>query len=204
MKTRLFIMPFIFALLFSACEKNESIQTITQDSAAVSEITRQEISHDAVSLGKEQRIAEGKLLTEPIAYCNVSGTYEPQATTYTKPLLVLINEFSISAGDFFPAYLKDNEIGTFFGSRTNGAGGSVRSFGPFGYFDLAINYTSTLAWRRKEVTTKNGIKTHYLEGVGVSPDIEYEITMDDFLNDYKDYKAAVEKALLDLIEKNNE
>ena len=44
---------------------------------------------------------------------------------YDKPLLVLTDEFSTSAGDVFPALLQDAGRGKLFGYRTAGAGGSV-------------------------------------------------------------------------------
>src|SRR5262249_24942773 len=44
---------------------------------------------------------------------------------YTKPLIVLVDEFSASGGDAFPATIQDNARGPILGMRTMGLGGTV-------------------------------------------------------------------------------
>ena len=61
---------------------------------------------------------------------NATGslTLEPAAVSYTKPLMVLTDEFSASGADMFPAIIQSNNRGPLFGMRTMGAGGSVVGF----------------------------------------------------------------------------
>lgn len=64
--------------------------------------------------------------TAPLSL-NASGslTLNPTPVFYTKPLIVLTDEFSASGGDMFPAIIQDNSRGLIVGMRTMGAGGSV-------------------------------------------------------------------------------
>jgi len=150
-------------------------------------------------------LAEGDVLTKPVATCGDDGLIHPMVTdkgkkiVYTKPILILVNEFSVSAADMFPASLQDAGRATIFGGRTCGAGGSVRTTGNLGYSDFRISQTETLAVRSKEIESPSGVKTSYLENVGVIPDIEYSITVDDFMEGYEGYKKAIENALRGVI-----
>lgn len=150
-------------------------------------------------------IARGAFLTEPIAICGNDGMIHPYKNeegdqiTYLKPILMLVNEMSISAADMTPAPLQDAGRIKVLGSRTNGAGGNVETTPHIGHSDFQVSQTESLAVRPKETTTPNGVKTRYLENVGVAPDIEYEITYDDFMNGYLGYRQAVDNAIRDMV-----
>lgn len=150
-------------------------------------------------------LAEGDTLTKPIDICGGDGMIHPAKDNdgtlyvYTKPLLMLVNEWSISAADMFPAPLQDAGRAKIFGSQTCGAGGSVITTGNLGYSDFRVSQTQTIAVRSKDVITSDGVSTRYIENVGVMPDVPYSITTDDFMNDYGDYVKAVEKTLLDMV-----
>ncbi len=72
--------------------------------------------------------SENRARTGPLPICSPSLDRIPAAVTYNKPLMVITDEFSTSAGDGFPAALQDARRGPIFGYRTNGAGGSVLNF----------------------------------------------------------------------------
>lgn len=147
----------------------------------------------------------GELLSAPVSLCQFDNHVEPYITkngqliAYTKPILLLVNEFTVSAGDTFAAIMQDNGIATLFGSRTNGAGGFVEHTSPIGYSELRTSYTLSLSERKNAVKLPDGTETKYIEGVGVTPDIEYDITLDDFVGGYQGYKKIIEKAVIDLI-----
>jgi peptidase S41-like protein/PDZ domain-containing protein len=151
-------------------------------------------------------IAEGKYMTDPVRLCDPREMIDPWTdesgvqTSYTKPILMLINELDFSGGDAFPAQMQDAGRATLFGHRTAGAGGTVGSFGPFGFSDLTFRITESLMWRAKSITLEDGSSTNYVENVGVRPDIEYDITMDDFLNGYRGYQNAIAESVISLIE----
>ncbi len=149
-------------------------------------------------------LAKGTPLTEPAPICFGGGTIKPAretglaSATYTKPILILVDEFSASAAEMFPALLQDAGRATVFGSRTMGAGGSVGEIGPIGTSDVTVTITESLVRRSKEITAPGGTMTHYIENVGVIPDVPYEITLDDYLNGYDGYLRALERAALEM------
>jgi hypothetical protein len=93
---------------------------------------------------------------------------------YTKPLIVLVDEFSTSAGDIFPAMLQDNKRGPLVGARTNGGGGSVSTW-PAGFYSesLATN-TNTLVVRLEPIYTPDLPAAPYIENIGARPDVRLE------------------------------
>jgi len=97
--------------------------------------------------------------------------------------------------------LQDAGVAKIFGWRTRGAGGNVRPVGPFGNSDIRISITESLMWREKPVDLGEGRTTNYIENVGVVPDYPYDVTLDDFLNGYKGYRAAIETALRDMLKR---
>lgn len=112
--------------------------------------------------------------------------------SYTKPILVLINEKDISGGDLFPAIMQDNKRATLFGTRTAGAGGVVlHTHFPNRFGIKEISYTASLSER----ADKNPI-----ENLGVAPDIEYKLTEDDLQNNYRGYVKAVNAAVMSLLD----
>ena len=128
----------------------------------------------------------GRRFTTP-TYLFGMDTIVPSQVRYTKPIMVLINELDFSCADFFPAILQDNGRAKLFGVRTAGAGGGVKSLEVPNQLGVAgFSYTWTIGQR----TTGKPI-----ENLGVSPDVEYQITADDLRNGMAGYKKAVNAAL---------
>lgn len=116
--------------------------------------------------------------------------------TYTKPIVVLINELDFSCGDFFPAILQDNNRATLVGTKTSGAGGIVDGVSYPNIFGLkGFGFTQSIAFR------KNG---EPIENLGVSPDIELKFTANDLANNYIDYIARVNQIVQKIIEQKEE
>lgn len=138
-------------------------------------------------------ISQRKFLTNPVSL-NLTGTFgmiQPAVKVrYTKPVLMLINEFDFSGGDAFPAIMRDNGRVTLFGQQTSGAGGNVREYGPLTHSFFKLSLTESLMVR------PNG---SYMENRGIVPDIAYDITEDDFMNGYRGYVRAFTKEALQLV-----
>jgi C-terminal processing protease CtpA/Prc len=100
-----------------------------------------------------------------------SLTLEPSPVRYTKPLMVLIDEFSSSGGDMFPAIIQSNGRGPLFGMRTMGAGGSVVGFNAPAYTESFFRVTVSLMNRGHIVQTPDYPPAPYIENIGVRPDI---------------------------------
>lgn len=150
-------------------------------------------------------MAHGASLTDPFPLCSVAESLTPAKRAegtpiaYTKPILLLVNELDASAADVFPALLQDGGRATLLGARTMGAGGNVVKVGPMGNSDFSVRITESLMWRPKAVADGKGGTTNYIENVGVTPDIPYAIGIDDILDGYAGYRAAIEQALLEML-----
>ncbi|WFU71459.1 S41 family peptidase [Bradyrhizobium sp. CB2312] len=110
----------------------------------------------------------------------------PAPNHYTKKVVVAVNENSFSAAEFLAAIMQDNHQAIIFGQRTGGAGGLVRSvelspdFKKAGISDFKLTWT--LAWRSSGSP---------IEDLGVTPDIFYNITVDDLRSGYVGYREAL-------------
>lgn len=130
---------------------------------------------------------EGRHLSNPVYLDGISHLYPHRLAHYSKPILVLANELSISCADFFPAIIQDNKRGLVFGTRTAGAGGIVLTASHTNLFGVeAYTLTGSIAVR------PDG---NPLENLGVSPDIYYEMKAADIQNNYDGYRKAVLEAL---------
>jgi hypothetical protein len=115
---------------------------------------------------------ENRGRSEPVSL-NSTGSLQlqPVAGAYTKPLLVLTDEFSASGGDMLPAILQSNHRGPIFGWRTMGAGGSVVGFSGPSFTESFFRITVSLMNRGHVVTTPDFPPAPYIENIGVRPDI---------------------------------
>lgn len=114
----------------------------------------------------------------------------PKAS-FTRPILVLVNELDFSGGDFFPAMLQDAGRAKIFGTRTAGAGGYVLNVSYPNFFGVeGFTITGSIAKRA------NG---QPIENLGVTPDIPYELTAEDLKSGLKNYKDAINAAVQGLL-----
>jgi C-terminal processing protease CtpA/Prc len=119
---------------------------------------------------------------------------------YTKPILLLTDEFSVSTADEFAALMQDNHAATLFGWRTGGLGGNNTSYPAGTYSESTAGLTRAIMVRPHTVTTPDFPPTQYVENVGVRPDTEYDyMTADNLVNSGRPFVAAFSKAISDLI-----
>jgi hypothetical protein len=104
---------------------------------------------------------------------NSSGSFEltPAPVVYTKPLVVLVDEFTTSSGDMLAAILQDNHRGPLLGMRTNGAGGNNIMFDCTTFTESSCSIVAGLMNRGVMISTPEFPPTPYIENVGVRPDI---------------------------------
>lgn len=134
---------------------------------------------------------DGRSLTRANYYFGISTLTPHPWGSYSKPILMLVNELDFSGGDFLPAILQDNKRATIMGSTTAGAGGYVLTHSHPNQFGISsYNLTGSIAERLDHTP---------IENLGVTPDIAYELTVNDLENGYMDYAIAIQKALDDLL-----
>lgn len=148
-------------------------------------------------------------LTKPIPIDDVTILRAPARDqrgiiAYTKPLMVLIDEFSASGGDAFAATIQDNGRGPLFGHRTMGAGGNVTNWDAGSYSEGFVSMTQSLMSRKYERAEAGGYPVSpYVENVGVHPEIEAEyMTRENLLTGGKPFVDAFVSAMIEHIRKN--
>ncbi|MDQ6675938.1 MAG: S41 family peptidase [Acidobacteriota bacterium] len=120
---------------------------------------------------------------------------------YTKPILVMTDEFSLSAAEAFTMILQDEKRATVFGMRTDGGGGNPASYQAGAYSEGSTRVTRTFVTRKTEVKTPDFPASHYLENTGVYPDVLQDyMTKDNLLNGGKSFFASAVAAMNGLIE----
>jgi C-terminal processing protease CtpA/Prc len=113
--------------------------------------------------------------------CGVSPTREAprdrltgQVLAYSKPVVVLIDDWSISAAESFASVMQDNGRALLVGTRTAGAGATVTSSLAGYYGDGAMSVSRGLVVRSKQVSVSGFPATSLIENVGVRPDVELD------------------------------
>ncbi len=136
---------------------------------------------------------QGRAISEPLFLKGLEMINPSTQAVYSKPLLVVVNELCFSGGDFFPAILQDNKRATILGHRTAGAGGLVEE----------SEIASILGVDSFSVTTSIGERNdgNPIENLGVSPDIVYDLTVDDVQSGFRGYAAAIQKGIDSLLTK---
>jgi hypothetical protein len=113
------------------------------------------------------------------------------ATRYTKPLLILVDSLNFSCGDLFPAIMQDNHRATIMGTRTAGAGGYVKYANFPNLSGLSeFSYTGSLTERSNQ---------QLIENQGVIPDIIYEVSENDLLHRFSEYREKIVETMESLI-----
>jgi hypothetical protein len=122
-------------------------------------------------------------VTEPVPICTSSLERDPVSNAYTKPVMMLVDEFSTSTADSVAAMFQENNRGVLYGYRTNGAGGNniAMANGPF--TEGSVGMTIGVQVRKTPVLREGYPFTGVIENVGVHPDIvEDYMTRENLLN----------------------
>jgi hypothetical protein len=156
----------------------------------------------------ETAYREVRGMTGSIPACSVTFENDPardaagNIAAYTKPMIILIDEFSISAGDIFPAMLQDNRRGPLVGTRTSGAGGSVSTWTVGFYSEISASNTNTLVIRKDVISTPEYPSAPFIENIGARADIHLDyMTRENLLNQGRPFVEAFTRIILDEIAK---
>jgi hypothetical protein len=131
-------------------------------------------------------LAQKRGLTNPIPIGNpvscteAGGDIYPPATddagtniAYTKPIVVLTDNFTLSAAELFSATLQDIKRITVYGVGTDGGGGNVVSFdfNAAPYSEGSARVTQSIAVRNHTIFAPGLPPAPYIENLGVQPDV---------------------------------
>jgi len=126
----------------------------------------------------EQALASNRAMTGPIPLCSATSTTNPATSTtgknlaYTKPVLTLTDNFTLSTAEFFTMLLQDNKRATVFGTRTDGGGGNVVGYSNVtNYSEGDTRVTEGLLPRLNPVAANGFPVLPYYDSVGIQPDI---------------------------------
>jgi len=155
----------------------------------------QNMYHDVALAYQELRGRTG-----PISLTQYTLDLDPATVNYTKPIILLVDEFSASGGDAFAATLQDNARALLVGYRTMGAGGNVVDWDATTYTEGMTRVTRSLMNRKTDIITADFPAAPYVENIGVRPDVEIDyMTRDNLMNSGRTFVAAVTGAAVDYI-----
>ncbi len=142
----------------------------------------------------------GRGMTGSIPLCGLDLPLRSQGFAYQKPIITLVDDYSTSGADLFPAMLQDNKRGKLVGMRSNGAGGSVISTVAGPWAELETGLTESLMIRLEERSYPGFPKSPFIENVGVRPDIELDyMTVENLRNGGRPFVEAFTKIIVEEI-----
>ncbi len=150
----------------------------------------------AIIPASENQLFRGPLLDDNPPLSNATGPIG-----YDKPVIVLMDDFSVSHGEIFPATFQDNKRGPVVGYRSGGLGASVGcNTNTMMFSEIQICNSFSLVMRRNPVTTPEFPTAPYVENIGVIPDVELDYqTRENLLNGGRPFFEAFTKAMVNEI-----
>ena len=156
----------------------------------------------------QQALAGNRGRTGSLPACDVSFNAQPITDTkgnvlaYTKPIVVLTDNFTLSAAEIFAMFMQDSKRATIFGMRTDGGGGTVLEYDyQLSFSEAGSRVTESLITRAQPVQTPGFPLSQYYDGMGIYPDVvqDYQ-TRDNLLNGGKTFVTALTNEISSLIQ----
>ncbi len=137
-----------------------------------------------------------RAMTGTLPICGASATLTGLPSAYSKPIVALVDGFSLSAAEAFSMMLQDSGRATIIGTRTDGGGGNPGSYYAGDYSEGNTRVTRTFVVRGKSVQTPGFPASQWLENTGVFPDVQADImTKENLLNGGSTFVTQVGIAL---------
>lgn len=144
----------------------------------------------------------GRGLTGGIPFCTFDSQIASAPNAYQKPMIVLMDDFTISGGDLFAATVQDNKRALLVGTRTSGAGGAVIDTSGGWYSETNTRVTVSMMIRLEERDIPGFPRSPFIENVGVRPDIELEyLTVENATTSGRAYSTRFSQILAEQIRK---
>lgn len=149
--------------------------------------------------------SENRGRTGPLPLCDLGLEIEPARDRagnllgYSKPVMLLVDEYTASAAELFAAAIQDNQLGIAFGMPTQGAGGTV-SINPITvgmYSETVADVTQSLLVRPGSIRSDEYPVAPYLENIGIQPDVRGDImTVENMRNGGRPFVAEFTAAMV--------
>jgi Peptidase family S41/PDZ domain len=157
-----------------------------------------------------QAFSENRGLTGSLPLCSYTDVQPPATDTdgnnlaYTKPMLVLVDNYTLSAAEIFGMFLQDSHRATLFGTQTDGGGGNVVSFDAGAFSEGFTRVTEGIITRASIAGTPgfpaDPNNRDFYDGIGLTPDIAGDfMTKDNLLNGGTSFVSQFTTAILNLI-----
>ena len=144
----------------------------------------------------KEALARGDRLTKPASFSGAASS--PGRGIYTKPIVLLVNEFTASAADVFSVYMKDLNRATLVGQTTMCGGTHARDSLTLPVTGIRVKVPKVLFCRPDGTAFEN---------VGAVPDREYSIrAQEDLLQRYsglREFALEVAESLVREESNNN-
>jgi Peptidase family S41/PDZ domain len=158
----------------------------------------------------KQAFSENRGLTGSLPLCSATELQGPATDTkgnnlaYTKPILVLTDNYTLSAAEIFAMFLQDSGRAKLFGTLTDGGGGNVVSFDAGAFSEGQTRVTLGLITRASAEGTPgfpaDPNNRSFYDGIGITPDIAGDfMTKDNLLNFGSTFVANFTAAILNSI-----
>ena len=169
--------------------KNMQLYQLMMQNKMDLELVGEVIFYKQVVESLKTSLSEGSYLSEALQH----GTpISPNAVRYTKPIVLLMDSISGSAGDHFPYILRKNNPKVILVGETTQGGGT----GMFGIHDEKYLPHSGLSYKLPNIAfmKRDG---RDLENNGVRPDYIYRVTKEDFTGAqrYANYRRYYESLI---------
>ena len=155
----------------------------------------------------KKALAANRGMTGSLAICGPTFDTPPATddkgnlAAYTKPILVLVDNFTLSAAEILAMFMQDSKRATLFGTRTDGGGGNVVSFNAGAYSEGFTRVTESLITRSAPVQTPGFPLLASYDGVGIYPDIVQDyMTAANLATGGQPFLTAVGTAIVNLIQ----
>jgi hypothetical protein len=149
--------------------------------------------------------SENRGRTGALPLCDLALEVEPARNRagallgYSKPLMVLVDDFTASAAEMFASAIQDNDRGIVYGMPTMGAGGTVSlSTLPTGWYsETGASVSQSLLVRPRNIATSDYPAAPYLENIGVRPEVRGDFqTEDNLLNGGRPFAEAMAEEMV--------
>jgi hypothetical protein len=148
----------------------------------------------------QNALKDNRSMTGTIPICGPSATLTGLPNAYSKPIAVLVDEFTLSAAEAFSMMMQDSGRATIIGTRTDGGGGNPGSYNATTFSEAFTRVTRTFVVRGKVVQTPGFPPSQYMENTGVYPDVPADImTTADLLSGGGPYLKVVDAELTKML-----